>query len=184
MKTLFNLTLLLIILNNAYAQTGIWEYYAPLPIDGGNVSKIVVDTNNTILFEYTKDFNGGSLFSSSDKGLTFNSEDTRWLQTTAIEINPKYYESYLGLAYSHLIKGNFSEGWYFHEYRSYLGVLDIMRVERLFHKKTSHFLNQSYSPSHKPKYAKPKDGSKLSHLLRVKDNCGEFERFTIPLRSI
>lgn len=42
----------------------------------------------------------------------------------SIEINPKYYESYLGLAYSHLIKGNFSEGWYFHEYRSYLGVLD------------------------------------------------------------
>lgn len=96
MKTLFNLTLLLIILNNAYAQTGIWEYYAPLPIDGGNVSKIVVDTNNTILFEYTKDFNGGSLFSSSDKGLTFNSEDTRWLQTTAIEINPKYNTLFLG----------------------------------------------------------------------------------------
>jgi len=96
MKTLFNLTLLLITLYNTNAQTGIWEYYAPLPIDGGNVSKIVVDTNNTILFEYTKDYNGGLLFSSSDKGLTFDSEDTRWLNTRGIEINSKYNTLILG----------------------------------------------------------------------------------------
>ncbi len=96
MKALFNLSLLLITLYNANAQTGIWEYYAPLPIDGGNVSKIVVDTNNTILFEYTKDYNGGSLLSSSDKGLTFHSEGTRWLNTKRIEINPKYNTLFLG----------------------------------------------------------------------------------------